>query len=281
MDDLLQTLRVSARAGDPDARARLIKALQRSGHFPEELDLRIGYLGPTLAGKTRNLEWLHHLTRSEHRSEMCSVAREGDRTLFFDRLEERFTPRLRVRLATVPGACYYRRETFSRVLRGVDALVYLSVEYPSSWDLETYQITEDVLQALGRADVPRVYQWSGLGRDLATEEELAAALDVPADTPTISANPSTGEGVLETYDAVLEQILDRLYEDPEAFLRTSEAKSVREVERLSLTIGYPVEGSHNPLDTNPHAFGGGGEDPPPSNPPKSPKRVWWRRLLGW
>lgn len=50
----------------------------------KEIHCKIVYYGPSLGGKTTNLQWVYHKAVSEDKSELVSLPGDVDRTLFFD-----------------------------------------------------------------------------------------------------------------------------------------------------------------------------------------------------
>ena len=49
-----------------------------------EISCKVVYYGPGLSGKTTNLQVIHQKMPQDKRTDMVSLATEGDRTLFFD-----------------------------------------------------------------------------------------------------------------------------------------------------------------------------------------------------
>ena len=72
-----------------------------------EISCKVVYYGPGLSGKTTNLQVIHQKMPQDKRTDMVSLATEGDRTLFFDflplNLGEIKGFKTRFQLYTVPG----------------------------------------------------------------------------------------------------------------------------------------------------------------------------------
>ncbi len=99
-----------------------------------ELQLKIVYYGPGRGGKTTNLQTIHRIVDPHARSDMASIATQGDRTLFFD-----FMPlqadavagyTTKVQVYTVPGQPVYDM-TRRLVLKGADGIVFVA---DRQWD---------------------------------------------------------------------------------------------------------------------------------------------------
>ena len=52
-----------------------------------ELDLKIVYYGPALAGKTENLKYIYSKISPQRRGELVKIDTKGERTLNFDLME--------------------------------------------------------------------------------------------------------------------------------------------------------------------------------------------------
>jgi len=99
-----------------------------------EIQFKIVYYGPALAGKTANLIYIHSRIGEAYRGELVSLATSADRTLFFDLLPLRAEIlrgfRTKFQLFTVPGQVIYN-STRQLVLRNVDGVVFVA---DSQWD---------------------------------------------------------------------------------------------------------------------------------------------------
>jgi signal recognition particle receptor subunit beta len=99
-----------------------------------EIQFKIVYYGPALAGKTANLMYIHSRIGQAYRGDLVSLATSADRTLFFDLLplhaEILQGFKTKFQLFTVPGQVIYNA-TRQLVLRNVDGIVFVA---DSQWD---------------------------------------------------------------------------------------------------------------------------------------------------
>jgi mutual gliding-motility protein MglA len=99
-----------------------------------EIQFKIVYYGPALAGKTANLIYIHSRIAQAYRGDLVSLATSADRTLFFDLLplhaEILQGFKTKFQLFTVPGQVIYN-STRQLVLRNVDGVVFVA---DSQWD---------------------------------------------------------------------------------------------------------------------------------------------------
>ena len=132
-----------------------------------EISCKVVYYGPGLSGKTTNLQVIHQKMPQDKRTDMVSLATEGDRTLFFDFLPLNLGDikgfKTRFQLYTVPGQVYYN-STRKLVLRGVDGIVFVADSQRSrqAENLESLQNLRQNLQDYGMNldDIPFVLQYN-------------------------------------------------------------------------------------------------------------------------
>lgn len=182
-----------------------------------EIHVKIVYYGPGLSGKTTNLAWIYdHLPMAE-RSELVSIDTEQERTLFFD-----FLPldasrvgeyRLRLHLYSVPGQERFGA-TRSTVLRGVDGIVFVADAQRDrvADNRQSFKELDELIARQGRSlsDIPVVLQYNK--RDLTTaltRPQLDAHLN-PLGLPSVAASAVRGEGVVESLQAIVQQVIRRL-----------------------------------------------------------------------
>src|SRR3984885_15935233 len=95
----------------------------------KEIHCKIVYYGPSLGGKTTNLQWVYHKTSGPEKSELFSLPGDVERTLFFDFLPLNVGEirgfKTRFHLYTVPGQVVYDASR-KLVLKGVDGLVFVA-----------------------------------------------------------------------------------------------------------------------------------------------------------
>lgn len=184
-------------------------------HARKELRLKVVYYGPGLGGKTTNLEHIHRTTRPERRGKLIALNSEAERTLFFDLLPVdigRYKDyEVRVHLCTVPGQLA-QEQLRQMVLRHVDGVVFVvDCQYERLRDnMQSMRDLEENLIRLGEDPnkLPTVVQWNK--RDLVGANGVARmrdALTVPNGVVQVIASAARGEGVFETFKAVLKECL--------------------------------------------------------------------------
>jgi len=182
-----------------------------------EINCKVVYYGPGLGGKTTNLQYIFGQVPGDHRSQMISLATEGDRTLFFDflplELGEVRGYKTRFHLYTVPGQVFYSASR-KLILRNVDGVVFVADSQAQRLDanLEALDDLQDNLQAQGNAlaELPYVLQLNK--RDLPGAlpvEDLTAALR-RFQEPIIPGVANQGVGVLESLQHVAKGVLAKL-----------------------------------------------------------------------
>ncbi len=94
-----------------------------------EIIAKVVYYGPSVGGKTTNLQWLHSKLDPKSVGKLFSLETEADRTLFFDLLPINLGNikgmDLRLKVYTVPGQVKYN-STRKMVLTGADAVTFVS-----------------------------------------------------------------------------------------------------------------------------------------------------------
>lgn len=191
--------------------------MARLSRIDRTLTVKVVYYGPGLCGKTTNLVQLHGAYPDEVRGKVVKLDTETERTLFFDYFPADLGQvggyRLKAEFYTVPGQSFYNA-TRKAVLEGVDGLVFVA---DSSLDREeanlvSMQNLRDNLAAMGAEldELPLVLQWNK--RDLPrtiSVKVLERQLN-PRGLPSMEAVATTGEGVWETQEAVLQGVLTSL-----------------------------------------------------------------------
>ena len=207
-----------------------------------EISCKVVYYGPGLSGKTTNLQVIHQKMPQDKRTDMVSLATEGDRTLFFDFLPLNLGDikgfKTRFQLYTVPGQVYYN-STRKLVLRGVDGIVFVADSQRSrqAENLESLQNLRQNLQDYGMDldDMPFVLQYNK--RDMENVfslEELNAELN-PRNVPFFPATAHNGKGVVTTLKTIAMLVIEK-FNVKKGFLRKA-AESVNNtgVHDVSLT----------------------------------------------
>ena len=183
-----------------------------------EINCKIVYYGPGVAGKTTNLKYIYTQVPDTVKGEMVSLATEDERTLFFD-----FLPidlgtvqgfKTRFHLYTVPGQVFYNASR-KLILRGVDGIIFVadSASNRLRANAESMRNLRENLDEynLNLEEIPMVIQFNK--RDLPDAvpvEMLKSILDPQARFPSFDAAASSGVGVFETLRAVSKMVLERL-----------------------------------------------------------------------
>ncbi len=241
---------------------------------PREVTLKLVYYGPGLSGKTTNLSQLHKRIQAVDRGRLFSLDTADDRTLFFDMLplcignsasndsgsgtstsNDAGSFAVRLKLYTVPGQSIHAA-TRRLVLNGADGVAFIADSRSSHIETNAESFTElkDNLDAnaLDLAQLPLVIQFNK--RDLA-DIRSDAELDVLARRsaePVYPAVASRGEGVVETFLALLQRTWSVLEERHELGAR------------IQISEKQVIEGAAEQLDcadleaTLARRFGGAG-----------------------
>jgi signal recognition particle receptor subunit beta len=187
-------------------------------HATREMTAKIVYYGPGLCGKTTNLMVIFDRLDPRQKGKMLSLATKTDRTLFFDLLPVDIGKvgafNLKIQLYTVPGQVFYN-ETRKLVLRGADAVVFVSDSQPSMVEStrESFANLMENLQEnnIDPNDTPMVIQFNK--RDLPgvlSIEQLQETLGLEG-YPYLEAAAIKGEGVMETFRLVSRIAAKHLY----------------------------------------------------------------------
>ncbi|MBI2822815.1 MAG: gliding-motility protein MglA [Acidobacteria bacterium] len=180
-----------------------------------EINCKIVYCGPGLAGKTTNITFIHDSVNPASRGRLICLNTEGERTLFFD-----FLPldlgsiggfRTRFHLYTVPGQVLYQAAR-RLVLKGADGLIFVADSDPARRDanLEAMRDLKLSQQEQGRQIERIPYALQLNKRDVAGSVPAAAlAIELKiAGEPVFEAVARNGAGVRETFKSVARQVLE-------------------------------------------------------------------------
>lgn len=200
--------------------------------FDEEnnkLTIKLVYYGPALSGKTTNLMCLHDLLAPELKGEIMTLETQNERTLFFDLLPLGFRAPsgllIKVKLFTVPGQVAHDA-TRKAVLSRADGVVFVADSQRSQGEnnAESFQNLEDNARRVGLDfdHLPLVVQFNK--RDLPNVLSEAEIMErwSAAPWPLTFASALTGDGVLDTFIKLLQQ----LYPVMDGFFRLSELHHV-------------------------------------------------------
>ena len=175
---------------------------------------KVVYYGPPQSGKTTNLEQIHRLTDPDGSNRLISLNTAQDRTLFFDLLPFSLGTvsgyDFKIQLYTVPGQVQYNA-TRRVVLAGADAVVFVADSHkPMARDnvtaLENMKVNL-LANRLVPEKVPLVLQYNKQDLEALTPRaDLDRSLN-PWGRKAFPAVASRGEGVLETFVAVVQEML--------------------------------------------------------------------------
>lgn len=204
----------------------------------QRLEPKVVFYGPALSGKTTNLTRLHDLVHPELKGEILSLETQGDRTLFFDLLPLGFRAAsgllLKFKLFTVPGQVAHDG-TRKAVLSRADAVVFVADSDPSQ-ALNNAVSFENLAENCERVGLdfmalPLVVQFNKRDLPQAVPEAEIRSRWQAQRWPLLMASALQGQGVLETWQTLLdqlypaldarEQLADRHGLDAQTFVRSA------------------------------------------------------------
>ena len=184
----------------------------------KEIHCKIVYYGPSLGGKTTNIQWVFHKTNETDadRSEMniIELPTDVERTMFFD-----FLPldigeirgfKTRFHLFTVPGQVVYDSSR-KLILKGLDGIVFVADSQAERMEeniasLENLKKNLEV-QGYDMKNLPLVFQYNK--RDLPNAlplQELRKTLNT-FNAPDFEGTAREGKGVFDTLKTVSKSII--------------------------------------------------------------------------
>ncbi len=184
----------------------------------KEIHCKVVYYGPSLSGKTTNLQWVYSKTSDQgNASELMTFNSNPERTLFYDFLPMNVGEirglKTRFHLYTVPGQVIYDASR-KLILKGLDGVIFVADSQLERMDenIEAMKNLERNLEQQGYdiKEVPLVIQYNK--RDLpniASLAELRTALN-RYNAPDFEANASIGRGVMESLMTVSKAIVTTL-----------------------------------------------------------------------
>lgn len=183
----------------------------------KEIHCKIVYYGPSLGGKTTNLQWVYQKTISPEKSDLFSLPGDVERTLFFDFLPLNVGEirgfKTRFHLYTVPGQVVYDASR-KLILKGLDGVVFVADSQAERME-ENLQCLDNLKKNLEQQgydikDIPLVLQYNK--RDLPNAlpvNELRSALN-KYNSMDFEGTASEGKGVFESLRTVSKAILNVL-----------------------------------------------------------------------
>jgi signal recognition particle receptor subunit beta len=183
-------------------------------HNAKEIHCKIVYYGPSLGGKTTNLQWVYQNTADDQKSKLVALNTDVERTLFFDFLPLNIGDirgyKTRFHLYSVPGQVVYDASR-KLILKGLDGVIFVADSQNERMDenLEALRNLEKNLEVQGYniREVPLVMQYNK--RDLPNVmgvPELRRALN-HYNAPEFEAMANEGKGVMESLKNVSKSIL--------------------------------------------------------------------------
>jgi len=183
----------------------------------KEISAKIVYYGPSLCGKTTNIQSIYASIKPDQKGKLVSLATEADRTLFFDFLPIEIANirgfKTRLHFYTVPGQVYYN-STRRAVLTGVDGIVFVADSQRDKMEenIESFNNLEENLNYYGKSikNIPLIIQYN--------KRDLPDVLPVPEMNQILNPDgysysesvATTGEGVLQTLTEITKMVLKHI-----------------------------------------------------------------------
>ena len=180
----------------------------------KEIHCKIVYYGPSLGGKTTNIQWMYQSLAQDQKSKLVALNTEIERTLLFD-----FLPldvgdirgfKTRFHLYSVPGQIVYDA-TRKLILQGIDGVVFVADSQADRLEenIQAFENLEKNLyqQGYNIKDIPLVIQYNK--RDLPNTlpvSELRKHLN-KYNSIEVEAVAFEGKGVLESFKSVSKSII--------------------------------------------------------------------------
>jgi len=180
----------------------------------KEIHCKLVYYGPSLGGKTTNIQWIYQKTATDQKSKLIALNTNNERTLFFD-----FLPmflgdingyKVRFHLYTVPGQVVYDASR-KLILKGLDGVIFVADSQRERMEenIESFKNLKTNLKQQGYdiEKVPLVIQYNKRDLDNAVPiQELRLALN-EYNIPDFEAVAAQGEGVMETFKTISKKIV--------------------------------------------------------------------------
>jgi signal recognition particle receptor subunit beta len=210
-----------------------------------EINAKLVYYGPGLAGKTTNLNHVYGKLKPEFRGQLKTMNVQADRMFFFD-----FTPpgdanvngyNVRLHIYTLKGEPS-GPAPWKMVLKGADGIVFVADSSPGKMTANQKSLhnLDEYLRSFGQSisQIPLVFAYNK--RDIpgaVPVEEMQRMLN-PNNHPGIPVNAGNGEGVLNALLTLVKMVLKKLREENVGDQAAIEGTVPQDVEDLS---GYAVE----------------------------------------
>ncbi len=180
----------------------------------KEIHCKIVYYGPSLSGKTTNVQYIYHKTTADDKSDIIELPTDIERTIFFDFLPLEVGEirgfKTRFHLYSVPGQVVYDASR-KLILKGLDGVVFVADSQAERME-ENLQALENLktsleMQGYDINKIPLVIQYNK--RDLPSAlpvTELRTALN-KFNAPEFEAKANEGDGVFESLKTVSKSII--------------------------------------------------------------------------
>lgn len=186
-------------------------------HNAKEIHCKVVYYGPSLGGKTTNIQWVYQSLAQDQRSKLVALNTEIERTLFFDFLPLEVGEirgfQTRFHLYTVPGQVIYDASR-KLILKGLDGIIFVVDSQADRLEenIESMKNLEKNLQQQGYniREVPLVIQYNK--RDLPNAlpiSELRRHLNL-YNAQEVEASAFEGKGVLDSFKMISKNIIQIL-----------------------------------------------------------------------
>ena len=183
----------------------------------KEIHCKVVYYGPSLSGKTTNLQWVYNKSIAQEKSELIELPTDVERTLFFDFLPMEIGEirgfRTRFHLYTVPGQVVYDASR-KLILKGLDGLIFVADSQAERMEenIQSLNNLEKNLEQQGYdiRNIPLVIQYNK--RDLPNAlpvSELRNALN-RYNAPDFDGSAREGKGVFESLKTATKAIITTL-----------------------------------------------------------------------
>ena len=180
----------------------------------KEIHCKVVYYGPSLGGKTTNIQWVYQNTAADQKSKLIALNTDIERTLFFDFLPLNIGDirgyKTRFHLYSVPGQVVYDSSR-KLILKGLDGVIFVADSQKERMEenLEALRNLETNLEAQGYdiREIPLILQYNK--RDLpnaATMQDLRKSLN-QFNAPEFEANAAEGKGVMESLKSISKSII--------------------------------------------------------------------------
>ena len=186
-------------------------------HNAKEIHCKIVYYGPSLSGKTTNIQWVYQTLAQDQRSKLVALNTEIERTLFFDFLPLEVGEirgfQTRFHLYTVPGQVIYDASR-KLILKGLDGVIFVADSQADRLEenIASMKNLEKNLEQQGYSirEIPLIIQYNK--RDLPNAlpvKELRKHLNL-YNAQEVEASAFEGQGVLESFKLISKNIIQIL-----------------------------------------------------------------------